>query len=78
MKSETEDRSVELDLEGMTCASCAARIEKVLKRQPGVTDASVNFASERARVAGSSPVDTARSLAPPRRRRPSRVLRRPD
>ena len=40
----------ELDLEGMTCASCAARIEKVLNRQPGVAEANVNFATERARV----------------------------
>lgn len=43
-------RTVELDIEGMTCASCAARIEKVLTRQPGVQHASVNFAMERAVV----------------------------
>lgn len=42
--------TIELDLEGMTCASCATRIERVLSRQPGVSSASVNFASERARV----------------------------
>ncbi|MGH2783656.1 MAG: heavy metal translocating P-type ATPase [Actinomycetota bacterium] len=48
--STTEKNQVELDLEGMTCASCAARIEKVLNRQPGVTRANVNFATERARV----------------------------
>jgi P-type Cu+ transporter len=41
---------VELALEGMTCASCAARIEKRLNRLGGVT-ASVNFASEHAAVA---------------------------
>ena len=40
---------VELALEGMTCAACAARIEKSLNRLPGV-DASVNFATESARV----------------------------
>ncbi len=40
----------DLTLTGMTCAACAARIEKVLNRLPGVT-ASVNFASETARVA---------------------------
>ncbi|MGH9214670.1 MAG: heavy metal translocating P-type ATPase [Acidimicrobiales bacterium] len=34
----------------MTCGSCAARIEKVLSRQPGVEQAVVNLASERARV----------------------------
>ena len=36
-----------LALEGMTCASCAMRIEKGLKKVPGVLDASVNLATER-------------------------------
>jgi Cu+-exporting ATPase len=40
---------VELDLEGMTCASCAMRIEKKLNRLDGVA-ATVNFATERATV----------------------------
>ncbi|MFJ5235090.1 heavy metal translocating P-type ATPase [Kitasatospora sp. NPDC088391] len=40
---------VELTIGGMTCASCAARIEKKLNRMDGV-EASVNFATERARV----------------------------
>ena len=40
---------VELALEGMTCAACAARIEKTLNRLPGV-EAAVNFATESARV----------------------------
>src|SRR6266699_6429825 len=44
-----EDRAV-LTLEGMTCASCAMRIEKGLKKLPGVKDASVNFATEQATV----------------------------
>src|SRR5579859_314408 len=39
-----------LALEGMTCASCAMRIEKGLKKVPGVKDASVNLATERASV----------------------------
>ncbi len=39
-----------LALEGMTCASCAMRIEKGLKKLPGVTDASINFATEQATV----------------------------
>src|SRR5215469_7745604 len=39
-----------LALEGMTCASCAMRIEKGLKKLPGVKDASVNFATEQASV----------------------------
>jgi P-type Cu+ transporter len=44
-----ESRSI-LALEGMTCASCAMRIEKGLKKVPGVKDASVNFATEQATV----------------------------
>ena len=39
-----------LPLEGMTCASCVRRIEKVLSRVPGVTEATVNLATEKARV----------------------------
>ncbi|HCI82362.1 MAG TPA: heavy metal translocating P-type ATPase, partial [Ktedonobacter sp.] len=39
-----------LGLEGMTCASCAMRIEKGLKKVAGVQDAQVNLASERATV----------------------------
>ncbi len=41
--------SVELDITGMTCASCAARIEKKLNKLDGV-QASVNYATEKARV----------------------------
>ena len=37
-------------LEGMTCASCAMRIEKGLKKVPGVQEASVNLATEQAMV----------------------------
>ncbi len=43
--------SAELELSGMTCASCAARVEKTLRDTPGVTRAYVNFATERATVA---------------------------
>ncbi|HYC48930.1 MAG TPA: heavy metal translocating P-type ATPase [Burkholderiales bacterium] len=43
------ERILDLALEGMTCAACAARIEKVLNRMPGVS-ATVNFATEKARV----------------------------
>jgi len=42
-------KEVRLDLEGMTCASCVARIERKLNKLDGV-DASVNFATERATV----------------------------
>jgi P-type Cu+ transporter len=43
-------QSLTLPVEGMTCASCVLRVEKVLKRIDGVTGASVNLASENARV----------------------------
>jgi heavy metal translocating P-type ATPase len=47
--------TLDLRIEGMTCASCVGRVEKALKRVPGVLDASVNLATERAsvRVLGS-------------------------
>ncbi len=41
--------SLELDISGMTCASCAARIEKKLNKVDGVT-ASVNYATEKAKI----------------------------
>jgi Cu+-exporting ATPase len=53
------ERAVELEIGGMTCASCAARIEKKLNKLDGVT-ATVNFATEKAKVsfpAGVSPQD---------------------
>ncbi len=40
----------QLPISGMTCASCASRIEKVLKRAPGVEDAQVNFGSTSATI----------------------------
>src|SRR6266571_5693980 len=41
-------------LEGMTCASCAMRVEKGLKKVPGVLDAQVNLATEKATVTYNS------------------------
>ncbi|MDN4055609.1 heavy metal translocating P-type ATPase [Massilia sp. YIM B02763] len=41
-------------IDGMTCASCVARVEKALKAVPGVVDASVNLATEKASVQGSA------------------------
>jgi Cu+-exporting ATPase len=48
-----------LQIEGMTCASCVGRVEKALRAVPGVLDASVNLATERAhlKTAGGVPVD---------------------
>ena len=44
--------AVELAIGGMTCASCVGRVEKALKAVPGVTQATVNLATERATVHG--------------------------
>lgn len=44
--------SLILPVAGMTCASCVGRVERALKKVPGVHDASVNLATEQARVDG--------------------------
>ncbi|WP_338526330.1 heavy metal translocating P-type ATPase [Pseudomonas batumici] len=43
-------RTLELDIAGMTCASCAGRVERALTKVPGVQRVSVNLASERAHL----------------------------
>lgn len=43
-------QQIRLAVTGMTCASCSARVAKALKKTPGVTDATVNLASEQAEV----------------------------
>ncbi|MDP0397623.1 heavy metal translocating P-type ATPase [Tsukamurella strandjordii] len=50
--------SVDLEIEGMTCASCANRIERKLNKLDGVT-ATVNFATEKAHVTAPAGTDTA-------------------
>ena len=54
----------EFDVTGMTCAACAARIEKVLSRVPGVERAQVNLALERAIIdyAGDEPAALAAAI----------------
>ena len=66
-----------LNIDGMTCASCVARVEKALRRVPGVQAASVNLATEQAQVSAEA------TTAPPlllaavqragRRRHPGRA-----
>jgi Cu+-exporting ATPase len=46
----TNTVSVALPIEGMTCASCVNRIERFLRKTPGVTDATVNLATEVATI----------------------------
>ena len=50
--------SLELDISGMTCASCAGRVEKALAKVQGVKSVSVNLATERAHVELLGQVDT--------------------
>jgi P-type Cu+ transporter len=49
-------RTAEFAVSGMTCASCVARVEKVLKRVPGVEHVAVNLATEKATVHASGEV----------------------
>lgn len=44
------DQSMMLDIRGMTCAACVARLERALLRVPGVVSASVNLATEQASI----------------------------
>jgi P-type Cu+ transporter len=55
-------RDIELAISGMTCASCAARVERKLRAIPGVT-VSVNFATEKATVAAPMSVPVSRLIA---------------
>jgi Cu+-exporting ATPase len=57
MTTEVLRQNVELDITGMTCASCANRIERKLNKLDGVT-ASVNYATERALVTHPATVST--------------------
>src|SRR5438067_2943301 len=61
----TTELATELAIEGMTCASCVRRVERALGKVPGVASASVNLATERARVAldPAAPADAEQLLA---------------
>ena len=50
MADRNESKTVELDVLGMTCASCVSRVEKAIAKVPGVASASVNLATERAEI----------------------------
>lgn len=50
MNKHVPSKPLSIDIEGMTCASCVARVEKSLLKVPGVATASVNLATERATV----------------------------
>ncbi|SDL51468.1 Cu+-exporting ATPase [Nonomuraea maritima] len=54
--TDTEERAVELTIGGMTCASCANRIERKLNKLDGVS-ATVNYATEKAKVTFTTEID---------------------
>ncbi|MDR7946909.1 heavy metal translocating P-type ATPase [Achromobacter aegrifaciens] len=54
--------AVSLPIEGMTCASCVGRVEKALKAVPGVNQASVNLATERADITFAGAPDVAAAV----------------
>ncbi|WP_321846134.1 heavy metal translocating P-type ATPase [Paraburkholderia bannensis] len=56
-------RQAKLDIRGMTCASCAMRVEKALAKVPGVTRATVNLATDRATVEATADAPDAAALA---------------
>lgn len=58
-RSNIDANTLNLPLEGMTCASCVGRVEKALRAVPGVATADVNLATERAQVRTSGDVTRA-------------------
>lgn len=56
-------RQFDLQVDGMTCASCVGRVERALKKVPGVQSASVNLATERASVQVSDGTDVGTLIA---------------
>ena len=57
-----DSQATDLAITGMTCAACVSRVEKVLGRVPGITQVSVNLATERAHIESAVPPDTAALL----------------
>jgi len=55
--SERSHQLLDLSVAGMTCASCVRRVERALKQVPGVEDATVNLATESARVVATAAPD---------------------
>jgi Cu+-exporting ATPase len=62
LQPDPHEAEIQLDIGGMTCASCAARIERRLNRLDGVS-ASVNYATEKAKIAFDSSVMPADLIA---------------
>mgnify|MGYP001166160158 FL=1 len=60
-----EPLTLQLPISGMTCASCVARVEKAIAKVPGVQQASVNGATDSARLVldGANADATAQAVA---------------
>ncbi|CUA95637.1 heavy metal translocating P-type ATPase [Thiomonas bhubaneswarensis] len=58
----TTGQTLRLDVDGMTCASCSARVERALRKLPGVQAASVNLATNQAEVTIDPQTATAQQL----------------
>ena len=56
-------REIEIPVTGMTCANCAGTVERALRKTPGVQEAAVNYASERASVTFDTAETDPESLA---------------
>ncbi|HZW13358.1 MAG TPA: heavy metal translocating P-type ATPase [Noviherbaspirillum sp.] len=57
LSSHADARELNVNIEGMTCASCVARVERALRAIPGVTNASVNLATESAKVVAEGAIN---------------------
>ena len=51
------NNSLVLDVEGMTCSACAARIERILNNKPEIDGASVNFPLKQAEIKLNADID---------------------
>lgn len=50
---------LDVAIEGMTCASCVSRVERTIRKVPGVSDVAVNLGTEHARIAFRGKPDAA-------------------
>ena len=62
MNALTKQGAFDLSVEGMTCASCVGRVERALKKVPGVQDAVVNLATEKASLKFDDPAQASAIL----------------
>ncbi|MEB5965971.1 heavy metal translocating P-type ATPase [Comamonas testosteroni] len=62
MNALTPSAAFELSVEGMTCASCVGRVERALRKVPGVQEAVVNLAAEKASLTVADPAQAAAIL----------------